>query len=370
MRTKLAIFLGLAIVWIAVVPGLTQGPGGFGGRNGGFGGGFGGGGFGGGGKGMRGMGMGDPSQLFSMMTGGKDVWVRADIRDERQQGFFDRIAQSANVTNGQLTREQFQQGMSQMRGGRGGGGAGAGGGPNAAQGGNWIDNAAENMFRKQDTNQDGVLNNDEMPENLRTELDKWDTDKNGLIDLNEFKAWFQARMQQVMLDRNSGQGGAEQGDSERKPPVGYRIGKLPKELPAWFAELDVDQDAQIGLYEWKTSGRSLDEFNKIDRNGDGFLTVDEVLRYEAAQGRGPAPGGAGGAFAGAGSETPGFGMTPGAPGRTSFYPGGGQPGWGANNGAQGWNGQRDFGKGKNKDGGGRRGNGGKGGGDWRSKRGA
>jgi hypothetical protein len=61
--------------------------------------------------------------------------------------------------------------------------------------GNWIDNAAENMFRKQDTNQDGVLNHDEMPENLKSELDKWDTDKNGFIDLNEYKAWFRARAQ-------------------------------------------------------------------------------------------------------------------------------------------------------------------------------
>jgi len=105
-------------------------------------------------------------------------------------------------------------------------------------------------------------------------------------------------VQQFMADRNAagGQpllGGADTAafltpaapaEEERKPPVAYRVGKLPKELPAWFTQLDTDQDAQIGLYEWKASGRSIEEFRKIDRNNDGFLTVDEVLRYEKLNG--------------------------------------------------------------------------------------
>jgi hypothetical protein len=62
-------------------------------------------------------------------------------------------------------------------------------------------------------------------------------------------------------------------------PAAHRGSRLPKELPGWFAELDTDGDGQIGLYEWKTSGRSLAEFRRIDRNDDGFLTVEEVLRY-------------------------------------------------------------------------------------------
>jgi hypothetical protein len=62
--------------------------------------------------------------------------------------------------------------------------------------------------------------------------------------------------------------------------VVYRPGKLPRELPSWFFQLDTDQDAQIGLYEWKVSGRSIEEFQRMDRNQDGFLTVEEVLYYE------------------------------------------------------------------------------------------
>src|SRR4029077_16432070 len=76
--------------------------------------------------------------------------------------------------------------------------------------------------------------------------------------------------------------GSEQPEEEDRKPVVHRAGKLPKELRAWFKELETDGDGQIGLYEWKASGRPLDEFMKMDRNGDGFLTVEEVLRSVAA----------------------------------------------------------------------------------------
>ena len=48
--------------------------------------------------------------------------------------------------------------MASFRGGRGatGGGQAPGGGANPQAGGNWMDGAAENLFRKQDQNQDGV----------------------------------------------------------------------------------------------------------------------------------------------------------------------------------------------------------------------
>src|SRR5437588_8032287 len=270
MRAKLSIVLGIAMLLIEEMPGLRQYPQGGGNGGGGYGGGY-----GGGGKGGRGRGF-DPS-------------------------------------------------MAQFRGGKMGGRWAAmmsGVAPEGGKGGPAATDWADNYFRRLDQNQDGVLNNDEMPETLRAELDKWDTDKNGLIDLNEFKAWFQARMQQLMADRKApdGQGlgvlglapGSEQPEGEtRKPPVVYRVGNLPKELAAWVSEYDTDQDAQIGLYEWKATGRPIEEFNKIDRNGDGFLTVDEVLRYEASQGRGPqtpaAGGGASGSFAAPGLDAGGAG---------------------------------------------------------------
>ena len=58
----------------------------------------------------------------------------------------------------------------------------------------------------------------------------------------------------------------------------YRAGKLPMNLPQWFKDCDLDGDAQIALYEWKEKGGTVEQFKKFDRNGDGFLTYEEVLK--------------------------------------------------------------------------------------------
>jgi hypothetical protein len=47
-------------------------------------------------------------------------------------------------------------------------------------------------------------------------------------------------------------------------------------LPDWFRERDTDHDGQLGLYEWPRS--QIDEFRRLDLNGDGFLVQPEVLR--------------------------------------------------------------------------------------------
>jgi len=68
-------------------------------------------------------------------------------------------------------------------------------------------------------------------------------------------------------------------DGGERRPVVYRAGKLPKDLPPWWAELDTDQDGQIGLYEWRLGGKALEEFAEMDLNGDGLLTAEEYLKY-------------------------------------------------------------------------------------------
>jgi Ca2+-binding EF-hand superfamily protein len=279
----------------------------------------------------------DPNQFWNMLSGGKSVIDRNSL-DPRMQGWFDRMAERAGITDGKMTKEQFdayqQRRMTEgFGGGRGGppgsppgtpGAPAAPGAPEDRRGGPSPDQAnsmAENFFHRYDLNGDGYLNNDEMPEALRIEREKFDTDRNGLIDLNEFKAYFQARMQSYRAERDASRRDTRDDSQEDEPkkPVVYRAGTLPKGIPAWFAQLDSDGDAQIGLYEWKNSGRPLEEFFKYDRNNDGFVTVDEVMYFVAQNGEGNGGDERSGGFPGSRG-----GMAMGGPGS----PWGGSPGMG------------------------------------------
>lgn len=315
----------------------------------------GGGGFGGRGRGGMGM-MGDPTQMFNMMSGGRDVLVRNQL-DPFAQRFFDRIAQQLNITNGQITREQFSGYMRQFtnpgaggfspRGPEGGFGGGQGGGPPGGRGGfgnpDMMANMAEGRFRGLDENGDGLLNNDELPEALRAERSKWDKDSNGLIDLNEYREYMQGRIQQIMQERaNADQprrrdSDSEDMDDEDAPPrpkdTVYRAGKMPPNMPSWFTQFDQDFDGQVNLFEWRKAGQAFERFQDMDRNGDGFLTIAEALRAGdvaagiGAGGRGNGPGGIG-PFAGMnglgnGASGRGFG---GAGGFGGFGGFGGGPG--------------------------------------------
>lgn len=360
MLSRKTLLIGGLALLLGPAAALTQMPGGGGPPGGGM---QRGGGGGGGGRGGWGGQMNqDPNERWNQMTGGKDVWNRADITDQRQTFFFDMMARQLNITNGQITKQQFLDFSAQMRQrfqngggfGRGpggmqqgqqpnNGGQGAGGPPQGGQGGFDPNTMAEVLFKRFDKNGDGVLNYDEMPDNLKAEKDKFDTNKDGMIDLNEFKEFIKARGEQMRNEMgggngaNAGAGGFMPGlptapiklpEEEEPKRVVYRAGKLPKELPPWFQQIDKDGDGQIGLYEWKNSGRPLDEFFKIDRNGDGFLTVEEVLHYVAnqnkANGKGPAsPGGNGGGPPGGSVAGPPNGSGP--PGNSPRNGGGGGP---------------------------------------------
>jgi Ca2+-binding EF-hand superfamily protein len=54
---------------------------------------------------------------------------------------------------------------------------------------------------------------------------------------------------------------------------------LPKELPPWFKELDKDGAGQVTMQQWREAGHDFAEFRKYDLNGDGILTVAEVLHF-------------------------------------------------------------------------------------------
>lgn len=230
----------------------------------------------------RGM-WGDPSQFFDSMAKGKDYISRDDLTSSRGQDMFDRMAERLGITDGKITRAQFMQSMQDRMKSYG---SGSGGGFKGKEGKGADDAEIEAKFRRKDVNGDGLLNYDEMGNTLRAERDKWDTNKDGFIDLNEYKAYRQAVLSQRQAEAGKGPGngspGAVPGSEEEKEepkPVVYRAGNLPKELPAWFKQMDTDNDGQISIYEWRTAGRPLKDFPKMDRNDDGYLTINEVLFY-------------------------------------------------------------------------------------------
>src|SRR5438132_3509466 len=162
------------------------------------------------------------------MSGGKEVSLRTET-DPRMQRMFDRVTAQIGVTNGQITRQQFTAYQAQRTAERASRGTSPDGG---GRGGNPTLTAA-GMFSSLDKNGNGYLNYDEMPDQLRAERDRWDTDRNGLIDLSEFRAFFEARVQPAPTQSPSSSPSADlqlQGglswdyfqtpaEEPRKPPV-------------------------------------------------------------------------------------------------------------------------------------------------------
>lgn len=246
----------------------------------------------------RGRGGFDPSQWLERYFNGKDY---IDL-NELQEPMRSMVQRFAGVSGDRITRKQVEEGMQKLRERFSGGGM-PGGPTNEGRPGDssserdrdrgdrgdrrdrWgdSDERAESFFRRSDRDNDGVLNASEMSDSLRDERDKWDQNRDGFVELSEYKLYFAARVQQSMEDmrdfrreNDERRDGPAPSESERKPIV-FRAGKLPKELPSWFVQLDANTDAQVGLYEWRPSNKPISEFKQYDRNGDNFLTAEEVL---------------------------------------------------------------------------------------------
>ena len=125
---------------------------------------------------------------------------------------------------------------------------------------------AEESFKTQDRNGDGFLDKDEMSASLRNVLDKFDKNRDGVISFFEYLDYRRSQLPP-----------AQQPDAPKpapkvipppeiiiideaeleKRPIVNRAGNLPKGLPGWFEELDMDGDGQIAMWEWRKGGRSM-----------------------------------------------------------------------------------------------------------------
>jgi hypothetical protein len=160
--------------------------------------------------------------------------VRRDELDRGRQRLFDRIAKRLGVTDGQITRAQLVE----------------------------LSNAPQQGGASGEIRTDEIAATRAGAPSLPNATP---SSYGGTGPTNDY--------------RSTGLVGRAGSEQETKAPLIYHSDNLPRELPAWFRQLDTNHDAQVGLYEWRVSGRPIAEFQRMDRNNDGFLTVEEVLSY-------------------------------------------------------------------------------------------
>ncbi|HYV40050.1 MAG TPA: hypothetical protein VE988_30470 [Gemmataceae bacterium] len=215
-------------------------------------------------KGMGGMGM-NPNLIFTMMAGGADT---ININDSGAlKDMLMQFASSQGITGNTINRDQFSQAFTQMT--------------QKIMAGDadtmkMVDNAKQQMAAEQ-----AKIQQDPNGETAK----KWADWREKIENNPEAKAALQ-KMREAFAKANNPEPEVEINpgldlEELNKRPVVYRVGKLPNNLPAWFVQLDTDKDGQVGLYEWRHSNKSVEEFQLMDRNGDGLLTAEEVLFYVA-----------------------------------------------------------------------------------------
>lgn len=219
----------------------------------------------------------DPQALFERMARGRDHFLISETFSLREP--LTQFAKDKGITDDKVTLAHFTTFAEQMKAKMAPATDAASPGTPTATG---DDARIEFEFRRRDNNNDGILDLKEMNDSLRDDLRRWDRNGSNTIDLDEYKVYYVTRQQ----ERNERDKGAnvtviEVNEEElNRRPVVLRAGKLPKELEVVFKELDADQDGQIDMVEWRKAGKALAEFKDMDRNDDGLLIPEEVLRYQ------------------------------------------------------------------------------------------
>ena len=114
-----------------------------------------------------------------------------------------------------------------------------------------------------DKNGDGKLSKDELPERMQGMFDRGDTNKDGFLTTDEITKMAVAQAPAGGMQRRGG----PEGRGGPGGPGGFMRGD-----PVMLA-LDTDHDGTLSADEIKNAPAAL---KKLDKNGDGKLTEDEV----------------------------------------------------------------------------------------------
>lgn len=220
---------------------------------------------------------------FDRVATSPGEWDRSQIDRKQLAEIFDRMSERMKFAGNKITRDEFiRYGQTFWREGQS---------PPWKEGkGIDLDKETEKLFRSLDRDGDGFLSPEEVPVALREDLRRWDRNRDGRIDFEEYRAYFPIRLSrlhdELLSQMNDAKRTAEirVEDLDSKPVV-IAAGKLPAGMPEWFARLDSDQDGQVAMYEWRRAGLSIEEFQKLDSNDDGFLVPHEILKLLAMTNR-------------------------------------------------------------------------------------
>jgi hypothetical protein len=136
---------------------------------------------------------------------------------------------------------------------------------------------AAGVMRKYDTNGNGRLEKDEWTK-MRDEPRGADRDNDGVISFDELLAHLSAVAKRDWKRDGRGKEG------EASAVKSYRSvsprARLPKGLPDWFLQKDVDQDGQVSMAEFAASwsDSTVVEYFRYDLNRDGVVTPAECLK--------------------------------------------------------------------------------------------
>lgn len=149
--------------------------------------------------------------------------------------------------------------------------------------------SSERVFPTYDKNNDSFVDQEEASKRtLGKYFDYYDKNRDRRISKLEFVKYivgFQTKtLPDADNDDDSGPTKVIIGQPDPDRPKIFSATNLPEDLPEWFGQMDqVDNDGQIGLYEWRQGGRLLQDFTNLDLNNDGFLSVYEVQKWQQAQ---------------------------------------------------------------------------------------
>ncbi len=199
----------------------------------------------------------DPSAMFERLDRNGDGWVTEDEVPRERQRFFDLMMQRGDQNqDGKLTREEFTASLNDR------GGFSQFGESRPMRGGRFN---AERIFERFDSNGDGEITPDEIPQRVQ-------------------------RMMQ--LDRN-GDGVLTREELSQGPPGGFGggPGMAPGDPGAraerMFERFDTNSDGTVTKDELPDGMQQFME--RFDRDGDGVVTEDEISG-QLFQGSGPVLG--------------------------------------------------------------------------------